>query len=121
MGRRPKYSFSSAQLHETIAHGGKSPILTQRVFVGDVTSGIRFIDYSQLPPGSEIGKHTHETDNEELYVIVAGRGVMVVDGETFEVGCGDCVVNRPGGTHALENTGDTDLKMIVVEIACRER
>jgi mannose-6-phosphate isomerase-like protein (cupin superfamily) len=119
MERLPKYSFDSAQLDQAVAHGGKSPILTQRVFVGDPTSSIRFIDYSLLPPGSDIGRHTHETDNEELYLIVAGRGAMFVDGKTFEVGCGDCVVNRPGGTHGLENTGDTELKMIVIEVVCR--
>jgi mannose-6-phosphate isomerase-like protein (cupin superfamily) len=107
------------QLDQTLAHGGRSPILTQRVFVGDAKNSIRFIDYSLLPPGSDIGKHTHGMDNEELYLIIAGRGLMYVDGETFEVGCGDCIINRPGGTHALENIGNTDLKMIVIEIVCR--
>jgi mannose-6-phosphate isomerase-like protein (cupin superfamily) len=87
--------------------------------VGRVPSGISFIDYSLLPPGSDIGEHTHGTDNEELYVIISGRGRMYVDGETFEVGSGDCIMNRPGGTHALENVGDTELKMIVIETACR--
>ena len=119
MERPPKYSFDSVELEQTVAHGGRLPILTRRVFVGGRESSVRFIDYSLLPPGADVGTHTHATDNEELYVIVEGRGTMLVDGERFEVHGGDCVINRPGGTHALENTGDADLKMIVIEVACR--
>jgi mannose-6-phosphate isomerase-like protein (cupin superfamily) len=119
MGDVRRYSFNSVQFDQTVAHGGKLPILTRRIFVGDAMSSIRFIDYSLLPPGSEIGRHTHGIDNEELYLILAGNGLMYVDGETFEVGHGDCIINRPGGTHALENIGDTELKLMVIEVVSR--
>ena len=59
-----------------------------------------------LGPGADIGRHTHGPDNEELYVIVSGKGFMVLDGEEFEVGPGDVILNRPGGTHGLKNIAD---------------
>ena len=68
------------------------------------------------PPGAEIGVHTHANDNEEIYVIVGGSGVMYLDGDLFMVGAGDVVINAPGGTHGLRNTSDADLKLIVIEI-----
>ena len=119
MGRVQRYSFDAAELDQTVAHVGKLPILTRRVFVGDLKSSIRFLDYSLIPPGADIGRHTHGIDNEELYLIIAGHGLMYVDGDTFEVSCGDCVINRPGGTHALKNIGETGLKLMVIEIARR--
>ena len=68
-------------------------------------------------PGFKIGLHTHNMDEEEFYLILEGEGTMHRDGLTFLVRPGDLVRNRPGGTHSLVNTGSTDLKLIVFEVA----
>jgi mannose-6-phosphate isomerase-like protein (cupin superfamily) len=110
------YSFRTAPFGDTIAHGGTGQIRTCRVEARGQVGLADFIDMTVLPAGTSIGLHTHDARDEEIYVVVSGQGLMTLDGECFPVGPGDVVVNRPGGTHGLENTGETDLFLVVVEI-----
>ncbi|HVS99829.1 MAG TPA: cupin domain-containing protein, partial [Solirubrobacterales bacterium] len=65
------------------------------------------------PGGATIG-HLHRR-SEELYLLVAGSGVLWVDGEERAVAAGDCVAIPPGTPHRLANVGEVDL---VVVCAC---
>jgi mannose-6-phosphate isomerase-like protein (cupin superfamily) len=116
MTREQHFCFESAELKETIAHAGSAPILFQRAAVKADGRAFNFLDFTVVPVGADIGIHTHAHDNEEIYIIISGRGLMFVDGREFEVGPGHVVVNRPGGTHGLRNSGDTALRMVVLEI-----
>ena len=49
-------------------------------------------------------------------VPLEGKGMMYLDGEEFEVEPGHVIVNRPGGTHGLKNLGNSELKLVVVEV-----
>ena len=77
---------------------------------------LRFIDMTVIEPGADIGLHAHELDNEELYIILSGKGWMTLDGRTFEVAPGHVVLNRPGGAHALKNIGEEALRILVIEV-----
>jgi mannose-6-phosphate isomerase-like protein (cupin superfamily) len=67
-----------------------------------------------LPPGTSIGQHAH-TDNEDVYVIVSGTGNFIDSaGKKTKTGAGDITIVRPGQSHGLENTGNTDLVFINV-------
>ncbi|UHC17606.1 cupin domain-containing protein [Methylobacterium currus] len=96
------------------AHGGKNSILTCRA-VG-ATGSVNFIDLTVVPSGGDIGVHTHADDNEEIYVVVSGTATMLVDGRRIAVTAGDVIVNRPGGTHGLWNTGAEEVRLVVVEV-----
>ena len=99
------------------AHDGDGEIRFARIAeAGAFAGGCNFIDYAELPPGTSIGRHRHADDEEELYLILAGTGVMWRDGEELAVGAGDLVRNRPGGEHGLRNTGAGVLKLFVVEL-----
>ncbi len=111
-----QFAFEATQFNEVVAHEGIGLIFTNRVLHSREHSTINFIDLTVVPPGSEIGEHTHTNDNEEIYIIITGRGQMRVDGKVFDVSAGHTVVNRPGGTHYLKNTGDEDLSVVVVEV-----
>ena len=54
---------------------------------------------------------------EEYYYILSGRGVMTLDGELFEVKTGDITAVYPGGEHALGNSSDEDLHVVVISIS----
>jgi gentisate 1,2-dioxygenase len=72
-----------------------------------------FIHDDILPPGVTIGAHQHAGD-EEYYYVVSGKGTMTLDQERFEVRAGDITAVYRGGVHGLENTGDEDLRIIVI-------
>ena len=112
-----RLSFDEAVFRTAVAHGGRDTIRFARA-TGDVPgSACNFIDLCIVPAGSSIGVHTHGPDDEEIYVVVEGRGRMTVDDRSFDVGPGDVIVNRPGGTHGLVNDGADPLRLIVVDVA----
>jgi cupin domain len=101
------------------AHGGRGRIGFRRLFDrAAFAAPIDFVDYAVVPPRGSIGLHRHGA-NEEIYLVLSGRGRMRRDGREFPVGPGSVVVNRPGGRHGLVNTGRGDLRLFVVEVALR--
>jgi mannose-6-phosphate isomerase-like protein (cupin superfamily) len=77
---------------------------------------LRFMHDDILPPGTSIGIHRHE-DDEEYYYILSGHGVMTLDGQRHEVGPGDITAVFPGGEHGLENNGEEPLRILVISVA----
>lgn len=62
-------------------------------------------------PGSEQPIHSHP-EAEQVYVIVAGNGIMRVDDDEQEVGPGTLVFIPPGASHAIRNVGSTSLTYV---------
>ncbi len=81
----------------------------------DFKTNIRFLNYTVLPAGVTIGLHPHGED-EELYMVLEGDGVMTVNGETQRVTSGDVIVNPPFGSHGIVNDSDKDMKLLVMEV-----
>ena len=86
----------------------------------DSCSGITFMHETTLLPGSSIGLHLHE-GNEELYYILEGKGLMTVDGESVEMNPGDVCLTKSGSSHSFKNIGEGELRMIVLEGVVREK
>lgn len=76
-------------------------------------AGFKYIHENHLEPGATIGEHKHE-DDEEIYVILSGRGVMRIDGVDREVGQGDICLTRAGHSHDLRNGMDGVMHFYVV-------
>ncbi len=121
MTERPRINLNELTLEAVRAHGGEGNILFHRVFCArDFESPCNFVDYAIVPPGGSIGVHTHGS-NEEIYLVLAGEGVMHLDGREFRVGPGAVVKNEVNGTHGLRNDGAEPLRLFVVEIAIADR
>ena len=97
------------------AAGGEGKLLGRFAYTRHQTGeqdAIREIGWLTLPPGASIGLHKH-TNNEDVYLIVEGRGIFVgSDGKEIPVSAGDITIARPGQSHALKNTGRRPLRFI---------
>jgi mannose-6-phosphate isomerase-like protein (cupin superfamily) len=95
-------------------HGGVGDVLCTYVLKADDSqSGIRFVHDGIIQPGSGIGEHEHDGE-EELYYVLEGHGTMILDGESWPMGPGDVSLVRSGHTHGLINTGDRDMRLLVL-------
>lgn len=74
------------------------------------------IEWARLPPGGISGEHVH-TRTEELYFIISGQGVILLNGNRSPVRAGDLVLTGVGATHGLVNTGDEELRWLVIEVS----
>ncbi len=64
-----------------------------------------------VAPGQETLLHKH-LRTEELYHITAGRGLMTLGEQCFEVGIGDTVLIPPGTPHCIRNLGEEPLRIL---------
>lgn len=97
--------------------GGRGSIgICHLVDKADFSANVRLCAKLTIPPGAGIGEHRHENED-EVYVVTKGSGVLN-DGRNDErVTVGDAVLTGGGNSHAIRNDGNEDLEIIAV-IAC---
>lgn len=66
-----------------------------------------------VDPGAVSPRHWHEA-TEEMYLVVAGQGVMHLDGADYPVGPGDSISIPIGIVHAIGAVGPEPLILWVV-------
>ena len=66
---------------------------------------------ARLAPAQRTTPHYH-IQTEEIYYILAGRGLMRIDREERAVGAGDAIAIPPGCVHTITNTGSETLKFL---------
>jgi mannose-6-phosphate isomerase-like protein (cupin superfamily) len=64
-----------------------------------------------IPVGGATTEHLHHS-TEELYLVSAGRGRLIVDGEEQLIEPGDCALIPPGARHKLFNVDAEPLRVI---------
>ncbi|MEM3852090.1 MAG: cupin domain-containing protein [Methanomassiliicoccales archaeon] len=99
------------------SHGGEGLLEKVRIFENnDFQTSLAFIDYVIVPPGASIGYHKHGND-EEVYFIVEGNGIMKDENSEVKVKRGDVVVNPVNGSHGLYNNSNDNIIILVFEVA----
>ena len=63
---------------------------------------------TQLYKGRSTKGHSH-VGQEEVYVFVAGTGIMIINEENFRVNSGDIMLIPDGAFHQVINDGDQNL------------
>ena len=63
-----------------------------------------------LKPGEEIGSEIHE-DRDQFFRVEAGRGEVVIDGNTTPVRADMAIIVPAGARHNVRNTGEAPLKL----------
>jgi mannose-6-phosphate isomerase-like protein (cupin superfamily) len=97
------------------AEGGASVPFTRVFGEEEFATDLRWLDLCVVKPGAEISVHAHRVDD-EIYVILQGHGVQVVNDEDAPVGPGDAILLRCGGSHGLRNDADQDLHVLVIDL-----
>lgn len=70
---------------------------------------------NNLPAGVSIPfVHAH-TNNEELYIVLSGKGSFFVDGEEFLISEGDCLRVDPKGERCLKAADDSALRYLCIQ------
>lgn len=94
--------------------GGTGQVSIRHLFKKEeITAKCRLCAWLTLPPGASIGMHQHQQED-ELFVIVRGRGVLDDGAVRTVVTAGDAILTGRGEAHAIANDGDTDLEIIAV-------
>jgi mannose-6-phosphate isomerase-like protein (cupin superfamily) len=68
-----------------------------------------------VPPGKGIPFLHQHRHNDEVYVVVAGRGQFLVDGEGIDVAEGSVLRISPPGARAWRNNSDTPLYFLCLQ------
>ena len=64
------------------------------------------ITFAELLPGSSVGYHIHDGEN-EMYYILSGSGIYNDNGINNSIGEGDFTITKSKEGHGIENTGKT--------------
>ncbi len=100
------------QINKKEAESRKREGLTSYILLqeGDVPEGKLAVTWVDVEPGSEQKPHKHGP--EQIYVIIAGRGLMRVGAEERTVSAGDLVRIPSDTVHSLLNLGDEPLSYV---------
>jgi mannose-6-phosphate isomerase-like protein (cupin superfamily) len=91
---------------------GKGPVqVTHIMEKTELRANCRLFSKVTLPPGSSIGYHLHDKE-EEVYFILSGQGEVNDNGEIRTVNPGDAVLTGNGASHSIENKSDKPLEFI---------
>lgn len=95
-------------------YGGKGEIEVTHILKQDELKGkCKFCAKVKLAPGASIGLHRHD-DEEEIYYITAGTGLVNDNGVEKTVTAGDVLLTAGGEEHSIENTGSDPLEFNAV-------
>ncbi len=109
-------NFLNASLEKACIHEGNGLCEHCAVFLEqDFDTPVRFLNYTIIPPAGSFGQHAHGDDN-EIYIILEGTGEYTENGVTTHVSDGDIIINARFASHGIRNTGDTPMRILVIEV-----
>jgi len=111
--------ITTEKITDENSHGGQGTIEIQKMFPREDLGGawdfaLRVI----MSPNSSMGLHEHGED-EEMYIILNGEGLMTIEGEDKRVGKGDMILNKPHGTHGLLNDSNQELELLIIQASLK--
>ena len=69
-----------------------------------------------LPAGASVPFiHSHK-NNEEIYVVLAGKGKAVIDGEDVELAAGDWIRISPAGKRQVFAAEDSEISFACIQV-----
>ncbi len=91
---------------------GKGSVEILHIFRKEELKGkVRLFARLRLQKDCSIGYHPHDNE-EEIFYILSGEGLVMEDGEVSRVGPGDAVLTGGGRGHSIENQGSEPLEIL---------
>jgi mannose-6-phosphate isomerase-like protein (cupin superfamily) len=73
------------------------------------------MNIAEIPPGEQIPEHDElGRDQEEVFVVLEGDAVMVLDGEDHAAPAGTFVRVAPALTRTVRNDAETPVRLLIV-------
>jgi mannose-6-phosphate isomerase-like protein (cupin superfamily) len=74
------------------------------------------VSINTLPAGVSVPfVHAHK-QNEEVYIILEGKGTLFIDGEERTIAAGDCFRIDPAGQRCISAAADSSLRFICMQV-----
>jgi mannose-6-phosphate isomerase-like protein (cupin superfamily) len=108
-----KKSSQEIEKRENMRGGTGQVIVRHYLKPEEIKARTRLCAELILPPGASIGQHDH-VDEDEIYIIQKGQGLMTDGGKEFPVAAGDAILTGQGASHSIKNTGTEDLVVTAV-------
>lgn len=94
--------------------GGEGTAQLREIFAkGDYLGHARLMGVLTLAPGCSVGEHTHQND-EELVYILKGSCVYYDNAEKHVLGVGDAALTRGGESHRIVNESEELVEYLAV-------
>ena len=100
----------------SVATVGNLDSFEGKAFVKDIlgTTSIE-LSFGTLAPGASVPFFHHHKQNEEVYVVLSGEGVFILDGKEEPVASGSIVRVAPQVSRNTKCTGDVPLVYICIQ------
>ena len=100
----------------SVATVGNLTSFEGKAFVKDIlgTTSVE-LSFGTLAPGTSVPFFHHHRQNEEVYVVLSGEGVFVLDGVEEPVASGSIIRVAPGVSRNTKCTGNTPLVYICIQ------
>ena len=73
------------------------------------------ISINVVPKGFKVPFNHKHKQNEEIYIVLKGEGIITIDGEKLSAKEGFCVNVDPQSLRTIENAGDSELEFICIQ------
>lgn len=73
------------------------------------------VSINAVPKGFKVPFNHKHKQNEEVYIILKGEGIITVDGSAVNVKEGSAVKIMPEASRTIENTGDGEFEFICIQ------
>ena len=100
----------------SIANVGDLASLEGKAFVKDILNTTSMeVSFGTLAPGCTVPFFHHHKQNEEVYVVLSGEGVFILDGKEEPVASGSIVRVAPSVSRNTKCTGNEPLVYICIQ------